>query len=165
MIRLIEARISGIFNVTGPAQRLTFGELLTTAKTALASDVAYHHASDDFLRAQDLGEFMELPLWVNSELAESFMTFSIERALAAGLQFRPLAETIRDTFEWSKSALPRDCGNGRAADGQRTGAAGGADRLEYARILNRHGQAHIRQIELKQGGACPSVAIDRSPLK
>ena len=47
----------------------------------------YHHVSDEFLREKDVGEFMELPLWVNSDLAESFMTFSIERALAAGLQF------------------------------------------------------------------------------
>ncbi len=106
-LRRIEQRASGIYNVTGPAARLTFGELLPLVKQALGSDVQWQHASDDFLRENDVGEFMELPLWVNRALAESFMTFNIDKAMGAGLRFRPIAGTIRDTYEWALT-LPAD---------------------------------------------------------
>lgn len=106
-LRRIEARASGIYNVTGPAGRLTFGELLSQVKQMLGSNVAFHHVSDDFLRENDVGEFMELPLWVNAALAESFMTFNIDKAASAGLIFSPLARTIHDTFEWAQT-LPVD---------------------------------------------------------
>lgn len=103
VLRGIERRTSGVYNVTGPAERLTFGEFLPLATEALASDVRFHHASDDFLRRQGVDEFMGLPLWLNQEAAESFMTFSIERALAAGLRFRPLSQTIRATYDWARA--------------------------------------------------------------
>ena len=103
VLRGIERRTSGVFNVTGPGKRLTFGEYLPLAKGALASDVRFHHVSDDFLRRQGVDEFMGLPLWLNQEAAESFMTFSIERALAAGLRFRPLSQTIRATYDWARA--------------------------------------------------------------
>lgn len=107
VLRGVEGRITGVYNVTGPAERLTFGDLLPMAQGALGSDVRYHHASDEFLRRQAVEEFMGLPLWLNREAAESFMTFNIEVALAAGLRFRPLARTISDTWEWAR-AQPED---------------------------------------------------------
>ncbi len=103
VLRGVERRTSGVFNVTGPAGRLTFGEFLPLAQEALASDVRFHHVSDEFLRRQGVDEFMGLPLWLNSEAAESFMTFSIERALAAGLRFRTLPQTIRATNAWARA--------------------------------------------------------------
>ena len=106
VVRQTETRREGVFNVTGPAARMTFGELLPIATASLGSDVQYHHVSDDFLREQQVGEFMELPLWVNGVLAESFMTFNIDKALDAGLLFQPLAQTIRDTYNWSLSQSP-----------------------------------------------------------
>lgn len=105
-LRRIEARAEGTYNVTGPRGRLTFGELLTLVKQALSSDVHWRHGSDDFLREHDVGEFMELPLWVNGGLAESFMTFNIDKAIGAGLTFRPLIQTIRDTYEWAMTLPP-----------------------------------------------------------
>jgi len=103
----IEAGTSGVYNVTGPAARMSFGEFLPLVKEALGSDVRFHHVSDDFLRRRGVDEFMGLPLWLNRESAESFMTCSIDRALAAGLRFRPLAQTIYDTYEWARTT-PED---------------------------------------------------------
>ncbi len=105
-LRRVEARAAGTYNVTGLARRMTFGELLPLAKKALDSDVRFHHCGDDFLRENDVGEFMELPLWVNRELAESFMTFNIDSALRDGLTFREPAQTIRDTWEWARTQPP-----------------------------------------------------------
>ena len=106
-LRRIQAGASGIYNVTGPVGRLTFGELLPVVKQALGSAVQWRHVSDDFLRANDVGEFMELPLWLNKTLAESFMTFNIDKAIGAGLTFRSIAQTIRATHEWAVT-LPGD---------------------------------------------------------
>lgn len=41
--------------------------------------------------------FTEMPLWVPAAGA-GFNCFNISRALAAGLAFRPLADTIHDTL-------------------------------------------------------------------
>ena len=106
-LRLTEEGAGGIYNVTGPAQGLRFGALLSAAKAALQADVQFHHVSDDFLREHEIREFMELPLWINAELANSFMTFDIGKALAQGLEFRPLERTIQDTWHWARS-LPDD---------------------------------------------------------
>ena len=105
VLRGIETRLTGIYNVTGPAKRMTFGQLLPSAKDALGGDGRFHHLSDAFLRERQIEEFAGLPLWLAREAAESFMTFRIDRALAAGLASRPLAQTVRDTFDWAR-ALP-----------------------------------------------------------
>ena len=106
-INRIEAGSTEVYNVTGPDKRLNFGECLSVAKDALNSDVNFHHASDELLKAHEIGEFMELPLWLKLPDAEQFMTFNINKALQDGLVFRPLADTIRDTYEWAKN-LPDD---------------------------------------------------------
>ena len=101
------SNIAGIFNVTGPAQRLTMGEMLGTAKAALGSAVDFKHVSDEFLVEREVGQWMELPLWMDGEHAEEFMTFDIDRARRAGLRFQSLESTIRDTYAWAAD-LPED---------------------------------------------------------
>lgn len=106
-INRIEAGSTEIYNVTGPDSRLTFGEWLSITKDTLNSDVTYHHVTDDFLKSHEIGEFMELPLWLNVPEAEQFMTFDVQKAIRDGLVFRPLADTIRQTYQWAKD-LPDD---------------------------------------------------------
>lgn len=102
-LRCAAANVAGVFNVTGPAERLTIGQLLTTAKATLESDVKFHHVSDEFLMEHEVGQWMELPLWMDGEHAEAFMTFDIGRAQRAGLRFRSLESTIRATHAWAES--------------------------------------------------------------
>ena len=46
----------------------------------------------------------ELPLWIPDKFnMEGMLTMSTEKALAAGLKFRPLKETIIDTLAWESS--------------------------------------------------------------
>ena len=42
-----------------------------------------------------------MPLWVPAEFG-GFNSFNIDKVLAAGLIFRPFAETVRDTLEWAQ---------------------------------------------------------------
>ncbi len=97
-LRQTEAGVAGVYNVAGPARRKPFGELLAQVKAALDSDVRFYHVSDAFLRENEVAEFVGLPLWLSQPLAESFMTFNIDKALGAGLRFRPVAATARDTY-------------------------------------------------------------------
>ena len=50
------------------------------------------------------GEDEELPLWLPGEEYAGLLQADISRAIAAGLTFRPLEETARDTLEWSLEA-------------------------------------------------------------
>ena len=44
-----------------------------------------------------------LPLWL-PEQYDGFFEVRSERAIAAGLRFRPLAETARDTLAWARES-------------------------------------------------------------
>ena len=48
-----------------------------------------------------------MPLWIPAGTAESGMAqVSIVRAVAAGLRFRPVSDTARDTLAWWKTLPP-----------------------------------------------------------
>jgi 2'-hydroxyisoflavone reductase len=57
-----------------------------------------------FLVKQDVGPWMELPLWVGPEEGD-FMCAPVDRALANGLCIRPLEQTVRDTLDWVRAGL------------------------------------------------------------
>ncbi len=98
-LRATEARLTGAYNVTGPERPLPIGRLLDAARAITGSDARFTWVSDDFLTAHEIGPYLELPLWVPAE-AGGFNSFNIDRALAAGLTFRPVAETVADTLAW-----------------------------------------------------------------
>ena len=43
---------------------------------------------------------MELPLWLADPEWAGMQQVDVSRAVAAGLRFRPVADTVRDTAEW-----------------------------------------------------------------
>jgi hypothetical protein len=57
---------------------------------------------EDYLVENGVEAWSDLPLWLapggNPEVA-NFLAVDITRAVTAGLKFRPLARTIRDTLE------------------------------------------------------------------
>jgi len=98
-LRATEHRLTGPYNVTGPERPLPLGRLLDAARDISSSDARFTWVDEPFLIAQGVAPFIEMPLWVPAE-AEGFNNFAIDRALAAGLTFRPVEETIRDTLAW-----------------------------------------------------------------
>lgn len=58
---------------------------------------------EEFLLAQEVQPWMGLPLWVPTSDPEAagFMGFDVSKAQRAGLAYRPLAETVRDTLAWA----------------------------------------------------------------
>jgi 2'-hydroxyisoflavone reductase len=100
LVRLAEQRTSGVFNATGPAEPLTLGE--TLERIGGAEKVVW--VDDQTLLDAGVGPWMELPLWLPGEEYAGLLEADISRALAAGLTFRPLEETARDTLAWSLEA-------------------------------------------------------------
>lgn len=102
IVRALEAGKHGTFHATGPAQPLSMREFLATTREALASNAEFVWMDEAFLTAQGVTAWQDLPAWVNA--AESGLAaLDVSRAVAAGLTFRPLADTVRDTLAWSRA--------------------------------------------------------------
>lgn len=104
-IRMAENRETGIYNATGPARPLEIGQMLDEIKKALHSNATFTWLPADFLKQEKVEAWSDMPVWAGDELG--LARTKIDRALAKGLTFRPLAETVRDTLAWFKS-LPQD---------------------------------------------------------
>lgn len=100
LVKLAEDRTSGVFNATGPAQLLTLGDTLTR----IAPDAELVWVDDARLLEAGVGPWMELPLWLPGDENSGILRADISRALDAGITFRPLEETARDTLAWSLEA-------------------------------------------------------------
>ena len=100
-IRMAETRTPGTFNATGPARQLVMREMLAGIAAAIPSDARFTWVPTEFLEAQQVSAWTDLPVWVPGQGDSSgFARRSIDRALQAGLTFRPLATTSADTLAW-----------------------------------------------------------------
>ena len=96
LVDACEGGINGTFNATG--------EPLTMASALEACGISEPvWVEEDFLLDQEVGPWMELPLWVPAD-HEAFLQMSVAKAVAAGLSFRPVEETARDTLAWAQAA-------------------------------------------------------------
>ncbi len=104
VIRMVEQRETGIYNATGPAKELGIGQMLDTIKSANKSNATLTWVNADFLEAQKIAPWSDMPVWIPPRGEEAGgARISIQRALAKGLTFRPLVDTARDTLAWFKS--------------------------------------------------------------
>ena len=89
MLLCAERRTAGVFNATG--EGLSWGELLGSAPRS-NGEVTW--VSDAFLREHEVGEWMELPLWIADPEWAGMHGADVSRAAAAGLRARPIGETL-----------------------------------------------------------------------
>ncbi len=102
-IRMAENRTFGTFNATGPIKPLTMAEMLYGIKAVTTSDAQFTWVPADFLKEQKIRGWSNMPVWVpDGPDNGAFSRRSIAKALAAGLTFRPLAVTAKDTLDWNK---------------------------------------------------------------
>jgi 2'-hydroxyisoflavone reductase len=96
-----ELRRVGTFNATGPAEPLTPGQTLECIRDTTGAGAELEWVDGDALLAEGLEPWEDVPLWIDlphhPEL-RGFMAVDVSRALAAGLAFRPLEETVRDVL-------------------------------------------------------------------
>jgi nucleoside-diphosphate-sugar epimerase len=109
-IRMAEQGDLGIYNATGPRRPMSMAEQLygIRAVTPGSNDVSFTWVPSDFLAEQKVRGWSDMPTWVpKREGNDGWSRVSIERAVAKGLTFRPLAVTARDTIDWFKT-LPAE---------------------------------------------------------
>jgi len=108
MIRLVERRDAGTWNAVGPATPLHMAGMLDACGRASPAPAALTWVPWPFLEKQKVEPWSDMPVWIPSGTADSGMSqVSIVRAVAAGLRFRPVSETARDTLDWWKT-LPAE---------------------------------------------------------
>ncbi len=104
VIRMVEQRETGIYNATGPAKTLGVGAMLEGIKDANNSKATFTWVDADFLEARKVAPWSDMPVWVPPRGEDGGMgRINIQKALAKGLTFRPLAVTARDALAWFKS--------------------------------------------------------------
>jgi 2'-hydroxyisoflavone reductase len=98
---------TGTYNTAGPDRALTMGDVLEAARAVSGSDATFTWVGDAFLTQQGAGPWMEVPLWLPETEGQGLATVNCQKAYEAGLAFRPIAETIRDTLAW-RATQPAD---------------------------------------------------------
>jgi 2'-hydroxyisoflavone reductase len=104
IIKLIEDNSSGIYNATGPDRELRMGEFLDVCKLVSGSMATFHWASAEFLKEHEVEPWSDMPAWIpDTQEDAGFSRVDVSRAIHAGLKFRPLEDTVRDTIQWAET--------------------------------------------------------------
>ncbi|MBM6619366.1 SDR family oxidoreductase [Bacillus suaedaesalsae] len=102
IIQQLENKSIGVYNVTGPNEDLTFDQLIDVCKETLNKEVKVTKVDEQFIVENDIQFWTELPLYIPiGKGMDGFHKVSIDRALADGLSFTSIQETIQATYQWS----------------------------------------------------------------
>jgi 2'-hydroxyisoflavone reductase len=108
-VRMIERVEEGVYNASGSPRSLTMGRVLEECKSVCASDASLTWVDEEFLLREEVGAWGEMPLWIPEAAAphlKGFMFLNCNKAIDAGLSFRPLRDTIKDTLSWYETNRP-----------------------------------------------------------
>ena len=87
---------SGTFNATG--EPMPFGDLLAECARVTKSDAELTWVGSEPLLAAEVGPWIELPLWLPLPEYAGIQLASVEKAIGAGLSYRPLSDSIAATL-------------------------------------------------------------------
>jgi 2'-hydroxyisoflavone reductase len=105
-VRMIERKETGVYNANGLPHNLTMERVLEACKMVSGSDASFTWVSDDFLLQEEVSPWSEMPLWLPEESApqmKGFMLINCDKAVDAGLSFRYLNDTIKETLTWHET--------------------------------------------------------------
>jgi 2'-hydroxyisoflavone reductase len=105
IIKMAEENQNGIFNATGKPFDLTFGAFLEEIKSIEQSDAEFIWVTEDFLQAENVQPWSELPLYLHESDKDwrGFLSANVDKALEKGLDFHPLSAITRATLNWRNS--------------------------------------------------------------
>ena len=101
LVTLIEQGAMGVFNATGPKDRLAWGDVLEACRKATSSASTLAWVPGEWIAKQ--GEEI-FPIWAPFRgETRGFHLWKNARAVKAGLKFRPCGQTVADTLKWYKT--------------------------------------------------------------
>jgi 2'-hydroxyisoflavone reductase len=112
LVHVVERRATGVYNATGPADELGMRAFLETCRTGCAAadtgeapntagDATFTWVPAGFLEERGVAAWQDLPMWLpGTGGTAGFSRVDCGKAIAAGLTFRPPADTARDTLAW-----------------------------------------------------------------
>ena len=110
--------VHGIYNLT--SKPIPMMALLDAAKQVCGSNAELFWLDDEKVRASGIKAWTDIPLWLpaTSDTYRHFFEINVEKAYRAGLQLRPVDETIADIIAWDRGrrAEPMKCGMSKAQE-------------------------------------------------
>ncbi|MFI5229457.1 MAG: NAD-dependent epimerase/dehydratase family protein [Gemmatimonadales bacterium] len=129
-IRNAENHTLGVFNAMGPSAPLSIAEMLYGIKAVTTAGAQFTWVPADFLAAQNIHPWRHMTVWMPPTGRNvGFHVRSNARAIAAGLTFRPLAVTAKDTLDWNRTRSAAELAN------LAVGGTNGLDPAIEARVL------------------------------
>jgi 2'-hydroxyisoflavone reductase len=104
LVTVTEQAEVGVFNAARPTGSVTMAQLLEACQAEAKKAVELHWFDDATVSATGIAPWSELPLWLPEDHPQfgGFMRANSDRAIAAGLTFRPVRQTVADTLSWSR---------------------------------------------------------------
>ena len=101
IVRAAESGTAGTFNAV---DRPTTRELIfETCRRVAGSDAEFVWVDGDFLAEHEVGEWMELPLWLQAPEYAGMLAVDPAPRSPPASRPRPLEETVRATLDWARS--------------------------------------------------------------
>ena len=123
--------LAGAYNVVSRTGHTTMGELLDAAVAVTGSGAVLRWADPEPILAAGVVPWNDLPIWIpRGHEYRWLQERAVERAYAAGLVCRPVAETVADTWRWL-----REVGRVPPRAGRPARAAVGLDPEREAALL------------------------------
>jgi 2'-hydroxyisoflavone reductase len=108
LVTLVEQGTVGTFNALGPATSARWGDVLQACVAAGGGNAKLEWVPATWLDENGMGGEDAFPIWIApvGKFA-GFHRWSNQRAVAAGLAFRPVADTVKATLAWYPGEIER----------------------------------------------------------
>lgn len=108
IVEVIEGRTFGVYNAVGPKEELGIGRMLDACNAASGGKATFTWVDAAFLEEEKVAPWSDMPVWVPPVGdGAGFARTSAAKAIAKGLDFRPIDETVKATLDWFHT-LPED---------------------------------------------------------
>jgi 2'-hydroxyisoflavone reductase len=107
MIRMAEDGTVGVYNGVGPRTPRPIAELLYGIRAVTTAETTFTWVNYDFLTEIGIRPYSHMPVWMPPTPGrEGFARFDLTPEVEAGLTFRPLAVTAKETLDFHFSRPP-----------------------------------------------------------